>query len=147
MPKQSKSIQAIKLTRTIFEHIHGNLGLLKFNIEELKPINGPDEEESEKWEIICSFYETLGSSAPSRYKVTVNLKDRSATLLKVSGDKSSAQEEKFKVVEEEGSQSKTKSEPEPKQKPEEPRSEEGKSKDETETRSEPEPESKPEFEE
>ena len=38
--KISASIRAVSLVRSLFEHIHGNLGVLKFSIEELKPTNG-----------------------------------------------------------------------------------------------------------
>lgn len=82
---ESASIKAIELTRKVFEHIHGNLGLLKFNVEELTPTNGNDAEESKKWGIICSFYETLGSSSPSRYKVSVDLNTNTVRFEKISG--------------------------------------------------------------
>ena len=85
MSEKSASIKAIELTRAVFESIHGNLGLLKFNIEELTPKNGTNGKESQKWEIICSFFETLGSSSPSRYKVLVNLSDNTVNLQKISG--------------------------------------------------------------
>lgn len=80
---ESASIQAIKLTRTVFESIHGNLGLLKFNIEELQPTNGTNGENSMKWRIVCSFYENLSSSAPSRYQVDVNLNDNTVAVKKL----------------------------------------------------------------
>lgn len=86
MPETSLSIKAIELTRAVFESVHGNLGLLKFNIEELTPTNGTNGENSQKWRIICSFYETLGSSSPSRYQVDVNLNDNTVTLKKLGGD-------------------------------------------------------------
>jgi len=55
MPEEtSLSIKAIKLTRDVFESIHGNLGLLKFNIEQLIPTNGANGESSKKWRI-CKF--------------------------------------------------------------------------------------------
>ena len=87
MTNESASIKAIKLTRAVFESIHGNLGLLKFNIEELTPTNGANGEDSERWKIICSFYETLSSSAPSRYEVNVNLPENTVRIKKLSGDK------------------------------------------------------------
>lgn len=79
------SVRAITLTRRVFEHIHGNLGLLKFNIEELTPTNGTDTEESTKWDIVCSFYETLGSSEPSKFKVSVDLNTNTVRFEKISG--------------------------------------------------------------
>lgn len=81
----TNSIKAIELTRKVFEHIHGNLGLLKFNVEELTPTNGSPTEESRKWRIICSFFESLGSSAPSRYDVSVDLNTNSVNFKKISG--------------------------------------------------------------
>lgn len=88
MPTESASIEAIKLARAVFESIHGNLGLLKFNVEELTPVNGATGEESKKWDIVCSFFETLGSTAPSRYKVSVNLNDNTVVIKKLSGEQS-----------------------------------------------------------
>lgn len=81
---ESASIKAISLTRKVFEHIHGNLGVLKFNIEELTPTNGTDTEESKKWDIICTFYETLGSEAPSKFRVSVDLNTNTVRFDKVS---------------------------------------------------------------
>lgn len=80
---ESASIKAIALTRKIFEHIHGNLGLLKFNIEELTPTNGTDTEESKKWDIICTFYETLGSEVPSKFSVSVDLNTNTVRFDKI----------------------------------------------------------------
>ncbi|MEI8364481.1 MAG: hypothetical protein WCF78_03425 [archaeon] len=54
----TKQIQAVDLVKSLFESIHGNLGLLKFSLEELKPING-DGDNSERWVVICSFYKKL----------------------------------------------------------------------------------------
>ncbi len=82
---ESASIQAIQLTRRIFETVHGNLGLLKFNIEELTPTNGTADTESKKWDVVCTFFETLGSSAPSRYKASVDLNNGSVIVKKLSG--------------------------------------------------------------
>jgi len=96
MPTESASIKAIQLTRAVFESIHGNLGLLKFNIEELTPTNGANGEESKKWKIICSFYETLSSTTPTRYEVNVNLPDNSVAIKKLGGEKEEP-EKKFKV--------------------------------------------------
>lgn len=100
MPTESASIKAIELTRAVFESIHGNLGLLKFNIEELIPTNGISGDESKKLDIICSFFETLGSSAPSRYKVSVDLNDNAVTIRKL-GVESSMPEKKYVITTEE----------------------------------------------
>ncbi|EKD63792.1 MAG: hypothetical protein ACD_51C00200G0004 [uncultured bacterium] len=88
MVSESASIRAIKLVRAVFESVHGNLGLLKFNIEELIPTNGTNGEESKKWDITCSFFETLGSNAPTRYKVSVSLNDNSVSIKKISEEAS-----------------------------------------------------------
>lgn len=70
---ESLSIKAIRLARKVFESVHGNLGLLSFNVEELTPTNGTNGEDSKKWKIICTFHETLGSTTPSRFEVHVDL--------------------------------------------------------------------------
>ena len=82
---ESESINAIELTRRVFEYVHGNLGVLRFNIDELIPINGTATEASKKWRIICSFYETLGSTSPSKYDVSVDLNDNTVRFKKISG--------------------------------------------------------------
>ena len=83
MPNESASIQAIQLVRRVFEHVHGNLGVLRFNIEELIPINGTNGENSQKWKVICSFFETVGSSSSSRFESIVNLNDNTVTIKKL----------------------------------------------------------------
>ncbi|MBI4097667.1 MAG: hypothetical protein HY426_01375 [Candidatus Levybacteria bacterium] len=100
MPEPA-SIKAIELARRVFEHVHGNIGLLKFNVEELTPTNGTDTEDSKKWDIVCSFYETLGSIAPSRYKVSVDLTTNSVKFKKISGPSEGTVKEagSYKVVE------------------------------------------------
>jgi len=101
MTNESASIKAIELARRVFEFVHGNLGLLKFNIEELIPTNGSNGTESKKWDIVCSFYETLGSPAPSRYKVSVNLNDNTVILKKLGGEQGGKAEleKKYTIVE------------------------------------------------
>lgn len=97
--EESKSVQAINLARKVFEAIHGNLGLLKFNVEQLTPTNGSPSEESKKWNIICSFYETIGSSSPSRYEVNVDLNNNTVDFKKLSGSPSDKPEEgAYRVV-------------------------------------------------
>ena len=83
--EESKSTEAVRLTRNLFEFIHGNLGLLNFNIEELTPTNGTNGENSLKWHVVCSFFESLGSTAPSKYTADVNLNDKTVTIKKISG--------------------------------------------------------------
>lgn len=92
------SIKAIGLTRKVFEHIHGNLGLLKFNVEELTPTNGTDTEESTKWEIVCTFYETLGSAEPSRFRVKVDLNTNTVRFEKISGSTETGSKDKGSYV-------------------------------------------------
>ncbi len=89
---QSKSIKAVELVRNLFEHIHGNVGLLKFNIEELKP----NEDNDNKWDVVCSFYETLGSPNPSKYKAKVDLSTMVISTEKImkSSNESAAPEKK-----------------------------------------------------
>lgn len=99
--EQSTSIKAIKLTRAVFESVHGNIGLLKFNIEELAPTNGTDGTESKKWKVVCSFYETLGSESPSRYEANVNINDNTVSIKKLGIEE--AKESKFVVKEKEES--------------------------------------------
>ena len=82
---KSMSIRAIELTRKVFESVYGNLGLLKFSIEELMPTNGTEDTESKKWDVTCSFYETLGSTAPTKYKASVDLKTNTIIIKKLSG--------------------------------------------------------------
>jgi hypothetical protein len=99
MTNESASIKAIQLTKKVFESINGNLGLLKFNIEELIPTNGSNGEESKKWDVICSYYETLGSTAPTRYKASVDLNNITVTIKRI--DIESPKEEIYQFVKKE----------------------------------------------
>ena len=83
--EESLSIRAIQLTRKVFETVHGNLGLLKFNIDELTPTNGTADTESKKWDVVCTFFETLSSSEPSKYKASVDLNNNSIIIKKIAG--------------------------------------------------------------
>ena len=100
MPIESASIIDIQLVRRIFESVHGNLGLLKFNIEELVPTNGINGKESQKWDITCSFYETLGSTSPSKYKASVDLTKNTVEFKKIlrSAGEPDKLEGKYKVI-------------------------------------------------
>jgi hypothetical protein len=81
MAEQPKQIRAIDLVKGLFEHIHGNLGLLRFSIEKLEPKNCvPNNPDADKWEVIFSFYKTLSSSQPTRYLAEVNLKDNMVSV-------------------------------------------------------------------
>ena len=102
---ETNSIKAIQLTRTVFEYVHGNLGVLRFNIEKLEPKDADIGEDSINWEIVCSFYETLGAKEPSRYKTVVNVATNQVSIEKI-GD---AQKKEVYVVnkkEETGAESK-----------------------------------------
>ncbi|MEK7088771.1 MAG: hypothetical protein AAB913_01420 [Patescibacteria group bacterium] len=99
MPTESASTQAVQLVRTLFEHIHGNLGILRFSIEELKP-DPESNPESKIWDVTCSFFETIGSSAPTRYFAKVRLDDRTVTIKKL-GTNEVAPEQKYKFAPEE----------------------------------------------
>lgn len=103
MANPSNSIEAIKLARSVFESIHGNLGLLKFNINELTPKNGTSVDDSKKWEIICNFYETLGSTEPSTYRALVDLNNNIVSIKKIGGSSEQATEKQFKVIPQESS--------------------------------------------
>ncbi len=72
--------------------------MLKFSVEELKPTNGSPTEESKKWEVICSFFESLGSSTPARFKASVDLTLNSVTIEKLEGPHSPL-EGSYKIVE------------------------------------------------
>jgi hypothetical protein len=101
MAAKSASIKAIELARSVFESVQGGgLGLLKFSIEELKPTNGSPTEESKKWDIVCSFFETLGSTKASRFKASVDLKANTVTIEKLDGDHS-AIEGKYNIQKQE----------------------------------------------
>lgn len=102
---ETNSIKAIKYARTVFESIHGNLGILKFNIERLTSKNGTATEDSKKWEIICSFYETLGSTEPSRYEVMVDLNNNGVSIKKISGNEGESESVETYVIKEKGKDS------------------------------------------
>lgn len=82
--EKSNSIKAIELVRGLFEYIHGNLGLLKFSVDELTALNGTNGKDSKKWKIVCSFYETIGSKNPTKYGAHVDLNDNTVNIKKIS---------------------------------------------------------------
>ncbi len=84
MTNQTASIEAVNLTRSLFESIHGNLGVLRFNIEELTPLEGDISKESRKWKIVCSFFETLQDTSPSKYEVMADLDTKQLTVKKLT---------------------------------------------------------------
>jgi hypothetical protein len=86
--EKPKQIQAVELVKSLFEYIQGNLGLMRFSIDILEPINGKDQTESDKWKVVCSFYETLSSQGPTVYEAEVNLTDKTVKVNKKGkGDK------------------------------------------------------------
>ena len=94
---KSASVKAIELTKSVFESVQGGLGLLRFSVEELKPTNGSPTEESKKWEVTCSFLESLGSTSPARFKASVDLNLNTVTIEKLGGSHS-ALEGSYQVV-------------------------------------------------
>lgn len=96
---QTKQIRAIELVKSLFESIHGNLGLLKFSLEKLKPNNG-DGENSDKWLVICSFYKTLSSQEPTIYQADVDLKENLVSVKAIKGEVDGEIPKKYRIVEE-----------------------------------------------
>ena len=84
--EKPKQIQAVELVKNLFEYIQGNMGLLRFSIDTLEPINGKGQSESDKWKVICRFYETLSSQSPTVYDAEVNLIDKTVKISKKSKD-------------------------------------------------------------
>ena len=82
--QKPKQIQAIDLVKGLFEHIHGNLGLLKFSVEKMIPRNGiPDNPDANKWEVIFSFYKTLSSESSTRYFAEVDLPEKTVSVKEI----------------------------------------------------------------
>lgn len=92
--EDSLSVQAIKLARAAFSSAQGQLGLIKFTVEELTPVEDSD---SKKWNLICSFYENLGNPNPTKYNAVINTEDKTVSIKKIGVEDS---ERKFTVVEE-----------------------------------------------
>ncbi len=94
--EKPKQIQAIDLVKELFEHIHGDLGLLRFSVEKLEPKNGvPNNPDSNKWNIIFSFYKTLSSQQPTKYLAKVILNEKIVSFNEI--DKSGKPSEKKKI--------------------------------------------------
>ncbi|MFH1439306.1 MAG: hypothetical protein ABIG89_01990 [Candidatus Woesearchaeota archaeon] len=96
--KKPKQIQAIELVKSLFESIHGNLGLLKFSLEKLEPNNG-NGKDSDKWIVVCSFYKTFSSQEPTVYEANVNLKENLVSIIAIKGDTNGEKTRKFKIIE------------------------------------------------
>ena len=97
--EKPKQIRAIELVRNLFEAIHGNLGLLKFSLEKLEPINGK-EKDSDKWIVICSFYKTLSSQEPTVYQADVDLTEDLVSINAIKGEIGGETPKKYRLVEE-----------------------------------------------
>jgi hypothetical protein len=100
MENKPKQIRAVELVRDLFEYIHGNLGLLRFSIEELKPNNGHGTE-SDKWVVVCSFYKTLSSQQPTVYKTEVDLTSGTVTIEQIKGEDKTPEPKKVYRIQEE----------------------------------------------
>jgi hypothetical protein len=85
MNDESPAVEAITLARAAFSSAQGQLGLIKFSVERLVPADGADETKSKIWDLTCSFYETLGSPTPTKYAATINLADKTVSIIKVGG--------------------------------------------------------------
>lgn len=77
--EDSLSVQAIKLARAAFSSVQGQLGLIKFTVEELVPVENSD---SKEWNLVCSFYENLGNPNPSRYNALINIENKTVSIKK-----------------------------------------------------------------
>lgn len=78
--EKSKSIQAIELARAVFESISGGFGLIRFSVISLTPNNGNSGANSDKWKLVCSYYESPNSREPSKYQAYVNLQDNTVEI-------------------------------------------------------------------
>ena len=96
---QMKQIRAIELVKSLFESIHGNLGLLKFSLEKLEPNNG-NNENSDKWLVICSFYKTLSSQEPTVYQADVDLKENLVSVKAIRGETEGEVLKRYRISEE-----------------------------------------------
>lgn len=95
---ESASFKAIGLTRSFFELVNGEIGLLKFNIDELTEIDKKTPSDPEKWTVICSFVESLGSSTRSKYRVIVDVDSNTLEVKKISpGGEAEKVEGKWKM--------------------------------------------------
>ncbi len=95
MADKPKQIRALDLVKQVFEHIYGNLTLLRFNVEKLTPVNGdPNNPDANKWEVIVNFYQNLQVQQPIRYKVDVNLIDNTVSFYSIDSSGSPKEEEK-----------------------------------------------------
>lgn len=102
---KTKQIRAVELVKSLFESIHGNLGLLKFSLEKLEPNNGHGEN-SDKWLVICSFYKTLSSQEPTVYQADVDLKENLVSVKAIKGETDGETPKKYRLVEEASSKPK-----------------------------------------
>ena len=104
MTDKPKQIRALDLVKQVFEHIYGNLTLLRFNVEKLTPMNGIQNNlDANKWEVIVNFYQNLQSQQPNRYKVDVNLTDNTVSFssLDTSGSPKSEDKQTWQILKKE----------------------------------------------
>lgn len=105
MTDKPKQIKALDLVKQVFEHIYGNLTLLRFNVEKLTPINSvQNSPDINRWEVIVNFYQNLQVQQPNRYKIDVDLIDNTVSFCSVDSNGSPKEDEKqtFQVVKKEG---------------------------------------------
>ncbi len=70
--KDENGIDINKATLTViryFEEIHGNLGLLSFRVQDVRP-----NSDENIWIVDCNFYPSLGNKERVYYNVKVNIK-------------------------------------------------------------------------
>ena len=82
---ESASVEAITLARAAFSSAQGDLGLIKFSVEELVPSDKSADMASRTWELTCSFYENMGSPTPTKYKAIINLDSKTVSIKKMGG--------------------------------------------------------------
>lgn len=92
---ESTSVEVINLAKSAFSTMQNNFGLIKFSIETLEQ----DKKKPQIWNLVCTFYENLGSFQPSKYKAVIDSKKQTVTIRKIEGPEEI--ERKF-VIKEEG---------------------------------------------
>ena len=62
--------KATDIARNYLEKQHGNIGLLLFRVEEVKPNTNENI-----WIVVCSLFTSLGSTERAYYEIKLNVKD------------------------------------------------------------------------
>lgn len=96
----SPSVEAITLARAAFDSMQAKVGLIKFSIEELIPVDKNDSTDPKIWDLTCSFYESLGSPTPSKYNAIIDLNNKTVSIKKIGGGET---ERKFTITEQKDS--------------------------------------------